>query len=106
MSNIINPDPDTDPDTEIAEAFRLYAPYRGLSADDLGREFQHKDSSYRIVGFNPSNTRYPVICDSLDVPGRRYKFPTWLVRDRLIGRYPLPPIGWTGCATRRVVGAP
>ncbi len=105
MSNETNRSTNTDPDAEIAEAFRQAAPLRGLSADDLGKTFQHKDMSYHIVGLQLRNTKLPIICTSPDAPGRRYKFPTWLVKDVLRGLHPLPPVAWTGRATRRVVGA-
>src|SRR5689334_24820279 len=44
-----------------AEAFLLSAIRFGLEPGDLGRDFQHLDHWYRIVGMKP-RSKTPVIC--------------------------------------------
>lgn len=44
-----------------AEAFLQHAIQFGLQPDDLGRDFEHFDKWYRIVGMKPRSTKTPVM---------------------------------------------
>ena len=66
-----------------AEAFVQNAIEFGLQADDLGRDFQHFDKWYRIVGMKP-RSKNPVICAQIDPPSQRKTlFPAHIVRHYL-----------------------
>ena len=53
--------------------FNLHAHLFGLTNDDFGREFTSGGKEFRLVGFKPTNRKYPVI--GRDAAGARYKFP-------------------------------
>jgi hypothetical protein len=63
-----------------AEAFLQHAMQFGLEVTDLGRDFQHFDSWYRIVGMK-SRSKNPVVCQRIDPPSRFLTlFPAHVVR--------------------------
>ncbi len=63
-----------------AEAFLQGAIQFGLQADDLGRDFEHFDKWYRIVGMKP-RSRNPVVCAQIAPPSKvRVLFPAHVVR--------------------------
>lgn len=74
---------------EIGAAGRLetdfvrYAKIYGLDEKDLGREFVHQGTRYRVEGAAPKNKKYPIIGSRVE-DGRRYKFPADAVRDSLV----------------------
>ncbi|MBZ0150545.1 MAG: hypothetical protein IT456_26465 [Planctomycetes bacterium] len=64
-----------------AEAFLANAIQFGLEPGDLGRDFEHFDKWYRIVGMKPRSTKTPVICQQIAPPSQRLTlFPAHLVR--------------------------
>ena len=66
-----------------AEAFLMNAMQFGLEVTDLGRDFQHFDKWYRIVGMKP-RSKTPVICQRID-PQSKFQslFPAHVVRHYL-----------------------
>ena len=58
--------------------FAMHARVFDLSADDYGRTFSTPRGRFTLVGLKPRNRKYPVI--GLDARGRRYKFPTDVLR--------------------------
>jgi hypothetical protein len=63
-----------------AEAFLQNAIQFNLQPDDLGRDFQHFDKWYRIVGMKP-RSKHPVVCAQIDPPSRTLTlFPAHIVR--------------------------
>jgi len=66
-----------------AEAFLMNALQFGLEVTDLGRDFQHFDKWYRIVGMKP-RSKTPVICQRIDPPSKfQTLFPAHVVRHYL-----------------------
>lgn len=64
-----------------AEAFLMNAIQFGLQAGDLGRDFEHFDAWYRIVGLKPRSTKTPVICQRIVPPSpHQTLFPAHIVR--------------------------
>lgn len=64
-----------------AEAFLANAIQFGLEPGDLGRDFEHFDKWYRIVGMKPRSTKTPVICERIAPPSQHLTlFPAHLVR--------------------------
>jgi hypothetical protein len=51
-----------------AEAFLANAIQFGFEPGDLGRDFEHFDRWYRIVGMKPRSTKTPVICQRIVPP--------------------------------------
>lgn len=62
-----------------AEDFKRYAPMYGFTADDLGREFLSNGYRFKIAGFKPSATRYPIVGTRIP-DGKRFKFMLSTVR--------------------------
>ncbi len=63
-----------------AEAFLANAPQFGLEPGDLGRDFQHLDTWYRIVGMKP-RSKTPVVCQRIEPPSTfQTLFPAQVVR--------------------------
>jgi len=56
-----------------AEAFKLFAPMRGLPAAVLGMTFKQGGKTFTVRGWNAKAHRMPIMCDGDD--GRGYKFP-------------------------------
>ena len=52
-----------------AEAFLVNALQFGFELTDLGRDFQHVDNWYRIVGMKP-RSKTPVICQRIAPPSK------------------------------------
>ena len=66
-----------------AEAFLGNAIQFGLEPGDLGRDFQHFDNWYRIVGMKP-RSKTPVICQRIEPPSKfQSLFPAHIVRHYL-----------------------
>lgn len=66
-----------------AEAFLLNAMQFGLEVTDLGRDFEHFDTWYRIVGMKP-RSKTPVVCQRIDPPSKSLTlFPAHVVRHYL-----------------------
>lgn len=66
-----------------AEAFLVNAIQYGLEPSDLGRDFQHLDNWYRIVGMKP-RSKTPVICQRIAPPSKfQTLFPAHIVRHYL-----------------------
>ncbi|MBM4059638.1 MAG: hypothetical protein FJ265_00865 [Planctomycetes bacterium] len=66
-----------------AEAFLREAIRFGLQPDDLGRDFQHFDTWYRILGMKP-RSKCPVVCAQIASPAEAlHLFPAHLVRHYL-----------------------
>ncbi len=66
-----------------AEAFLLHAMQFGLEITDLGRDFEHFDKWYRVVGMKP-RSKTPVICQRIDPPSKfQTLFPAHVVRHYL-----------------------
>lgn len=64
-----------------AEAFLQHAIQFGLEPGDLGRDFEHFDKWYRIVGMKPRSTKTPVICQRIVPPSANLTlFPAHVVR--------------------------
>lgn len=64
-----------------AEAFLTNAIQFGLEPGDLGRDFEHFDKWYRIVGMKPRSTKTPVICQRIVPPSKNLTlFPAHIVR--------------------------
>jgi hypothetical protein len=67
-----------------AEAFLTSAIQFGLELGDLGRDFEHLEKWYRIVGMRHRSRKAPVICQQIVPPSRdRLLFPAHLVRHYL-----------------------
>lgn len=63
-----------------AEAFLVNAMQFGLDVTDLGRDFQHFDKWYRIVGMKP-RSKNPVVCQRIEPPSTSLMlFPAHVVR--------------------------
>jgi hypothetical protein len=63
-----------------AEAFLQNAMQFGLEMTDLGRDFEHFDKWYRIVGMKP-RSKSPVVCQRIDPPAKFLTlFPAHVVR--------------------------
>jgi hypothetical protein len=63
-----------------AEAFLLNAMQFGLEFTDLGRDFEHFDKWYRIVGMKP-RSKNPVVCQRIEPPSTSLTlFPAHVVR--------------------------
>lgn len=56
-----------------AADFKLMAKLYGLSADDLGREFESHGRTFRITGLKARATKHPVLCECL-TDGKEYVF--------------------------------
>lgn len=70
--------------TSAATAFLRYAFRFELEPGDLGRDFEHLDKWYRIVGMRPRSTKTPVICQQIAPPSQhRTLFSAHLVRHYL-----------------------
>ena len=67
-----------------AEAFKHYAKFIGLSAEDLGREFTFGGETYTILGYRPKATKNPIVVESRR--GARYVFPVDSVKRALLMR--------------------
>lgn len=66
-----------------AEAFLLNAMQFGLEVTDLGRDFEHFDNWYRIVGMK-ARSKTPVVCQRIDPPSKfQTLFPAHVVRHYL-----------------------
>jgi hypothetical protein len=66
-----------------AEAFLTNAIQFGLEAADLGRDFEHFDKWYRIVGMKP-RSKTPVVCQRVDESSKFLTlFPAHVVRHHL-----------------------
>ena len=52
--------------------FKIYAVLYGLTPEDLGKEVQVSEKTYKIVGIKPNNKKYPLIMQ--DQKGHNYKF--------------------------------
>lgn len=66
-----------------AEAFLGNAAQFGLEITDLGRDFLHVDTWYRIVGMKP-RSKTPVVCQSIDPPSKFLTlFPAQVVRHHM-----------------------
>jgi len=63
--------------TQEARDFEFHAPMQGLSKDLLFTTFIHNGEQYKIVGWKPRSTKYPIACTSGD---KSYKFPISLVQ--------------------------
>ena len=64
--------PDGEPVTEEADAFKLSAKLFGFEPTDLGAEFVVQGQTYTICGLRPKSRKYPVIGRSVN--GKDYKF--------------------------------
>lgn len=63
-------------------AFKSMAPRNGIPADKLGATFRHKNTLYKIVGWNPGAWKYPVECERFS-DGAIYKFPVDVIRNHV-----------------------
>lgn len=64
-----------------AEAFLANAIQFGLEPGDLGRDFEHFDKWYRVIGMNPRKAKAPVICQRIVPPSKDLTlFPSHIVR--------------------------
>ncbi len=64
-----------------AEAFLANAIQFGLEPGDLGRDFEHFDKWYRIVGMKPRSVKTPVICQRIEPSSKHWTlFPAHIVR--------------------------
>ncbi len=61
--------------------FEVYASGFGLYADDFGKEFDHGDHTFRIVGIRPRATKRPIIATRDD--GKSFTFEDGYVRKAL-----------------------
>ena len=64
--------PDGEPVTEEADAFRRSATLFGFETADLGAEFTVQGQAFTICGLRPKSRKYPVIARSGN--GKDYKF--------------------------------
>jgi len=60
--------------------FKKYCSLHRLTEDDLGARFVANGSVFQITGFNPRNSRYPLLAKSAQT-GKIYKFPVWNIRE-------------------------
>lgn len=59
--------------------FQRRAPWLGLEASDLNREFTSRGRKYRITGLNPRGRKYPILAEEVRT-GKKYKFPVEVVK--------------------------
>jgi len=64
--------PDGEPVTEEADAFRRSAKLFGFESADLGKEFAYRGQTNTICGLRPKSRKYPVIGRSAN--SKDYKF--------------------------------
>jgi hypothetical protein len=64
--------PDGEPVTEEADAFKRSAKLFGFEPADLGKEFASQGQTYTINGLRPKSRKYPVIARAGN--GKDYKF--------------------------------
>ena len=80
--------PDGLAETIEAQDFMVCAGRVGFEPDDLGKEFQNRGVTYRIIGFKYRARRYPVLCEGVQTR-KRICFTVDTVL-RCIGRQPRP----------------
>lgn len=66
-----------------AKDFVKYADLYGLSKDDFLAEFRSNGTLYRITGFKPRASKYPVLAEDVKT-GKTYKFPAEKVKAALV----------------------
>lgn len=66
----------TDGDVQSPEivAFRQSAFALGLQPTDLGREFRHRGTKYKLVGYHSRRPKFPMVGERV-TDGKRFKFP-------------------------------
>ena len=67
---------------EDAANFKVFADKFGLQESDLGREFIHNFSKYKISGLKPRNTKYPIIVQRVK-DNKTFRFPIRLIQKLL-----------------------
>jgi hypothetical protein len=63
--------------TKEAEAFVLYASMLTLKASDLGREFKVGTKTYKLKGYSPKKSKFPMVCS--DQSGKLFGLPEAVV---------------------------
>ena len=67
--------------TREATDFNTYASVHGITKS-LGDVITHMGHNYKIIGFKPRSTKYPVIMEKI-TDGKKYKFPVNMINSPL-----------------------
>lgn len=62
--------------------FKKYAAILGLKPEDLGRTFESRGKTLKIIGCKPSSSKYPILAQDVNT-GRHFKFPAAYVKNLL-----------------------